>query len=477
VRRYVDNLGRSFEAAQRIGADNYFGADGGPLLIGQSNYSLVISKGDGHIEFLLQQVPKLDTQFQGQVGGVRFSVFKDYGVRGGKKPVLPALTKDYSLSPIERSLVYVVSSASWRPAIQNVPTDEDRSVALRLSRDLVANEPLSTFGCAPLFAVAEEATRDFVALVSDQTAFDGEWMNYVQSKDLGVIWNWWLQRMTLREDEATGIMKVQPRYPRYDRANRYDRAAISRYINSYLAKGYNDLDSISELAVASDDDQILARQSDIASRFLGIPRDAHFGNWLAFRAFGELSTAQRRQARADGVVLQWGALSPIVKIAVEKLLLSSNASFGQSVPPPTTGFVSGGRSTEGGLGRGAMSRLKSVPADTRVEFRVGTGELLRPETDRLDFWSFGPNLFDVDSFASMRKHGSSFEFFNFEKAAVTSIEMLHVAFWVPRVGVHYLAVQVDDTSKNTKFVPLDKLPEPWKSQLAEAIKKAGGGTQ
>jgi hypothetical protein len=35
---------------------------------------------------------------------------------------------------------------------------------------------------------------------------------------------------------------------------------------------------------------------------------------------------------------------------------------------------------------------------------------------------------------------------------------------------------MDSGSKSTKYVPLDQLPEPWKSQLAEAIKKAGGGS-
>jgi hypothetical protein len=59
--------------------------------------------------------------------------------------------------------------------------------------------------------------------------------------------------------------------------------------------------------------------------------------------------------------------------------------------------------------------------------------------------------------------------------AVIDAERIQVEVYLPNLGYTAFAAHVSSQTDLTKFYPVDKLPEPWKTQLAEAIKKNGGG--
>jgi hypothetical protein len=107
--------------------------------------------------------------------------------------------------------------------------------------------------------------------------------------------------------------------------------------------------------------------------------------------------------------------------------------------------------------------------------RVLTTTLLKPGPS-----SYGTSVSELlspERFAAWRKDRASDYSPDFSRATVASAERVHLDVHVPGIGYLHFAAQVDDTTEKTKYVPLNQLPEPWRSQLAEAIKKAGGGTQ
>jgi hypothetical protein len=59
---------------------------------------------------------------------------------------------------------------------------------------------------------------------------------------------------------------------------------------------------------------------------------------------------------------------------------------------------------------------------------------------------------------------------------VVEAERVVIEVFVPKLGYVTLYAQADSATHATEYVEPGALPEPWKSQLAEPIKKAGGGS-
>ncbi len=426
-------------------------------------FDIEVTKFDGNLMVWVKQKIDLETEEYRIPMTVQFAISKAPPVRLGEKPDIPLLKSPLELSDRQRSLVAVMYSSAFMPVADYEPTARDTAEALRVGTQLDKVDLLTVYGDVPLFAVAREAERDFVALIPDFAALDSRWMGYAKDGTINQVWSWWLQRMTLREDQSTGIMKIQPRSALFERLGRFDRRAVADVVREFSATGRLTLETISALAKNRRDITEYRLSLDVYRR-IASQEEAEFGSFTALKLFGQLSEFQRRSARGGGAVVPWQSLRQDTRDLLETALTESFSTF-LATYPRETAWNANQQLLPGEYKEGLLAG-KRVPESTIVHVLVHRNSLYKSEPG---VEGVSDNLLDVNQFAGYARRGASYP-----KVAVINVDRLRVIVEVPGIGFHSFEAQTDDMTANTKFVAVDKIPEPFRTELTEAIKRAGG---
>ena len=473
VRQIVEDYKKEAAAVYELGvqleAGLFIGGYGpsAPVPIG---YSLVISRSQFSYEIAIRQ-----DEFRGQNSfsrpGARFEVMRG-AIPASSEPrieIAPPVGK-LPLSVEAACMMRTYAQRPNFPAPAVTPTQEDVATARRLGRDLVRNEPLALFGGFPLTMALDDSKRDYVAIVPDFYVFTGAMVrdgSIDPSRFKG-----YTQGLLITEDHATKILKVSSGLARIMRERRLDRQAGSTFLKETESAGHVTLDALADIVGSTLHEQGLYGSIEMLEPLMSVDVIGPH-SYEALKLFSELTAVQRRSARAEGLVLSWGQLTKEVRSLFSRRLLSVNATFRAEEPGEPTSWIPGFMSYGAGATNGPLAFESEVPPDTTVRVRVYAKTLLRAgpgQSGRLS-----ADLMTAEDFAK-RSRTPPGEFVpDFTRAAIANVERLHVDVFVPGVGYYQMAQQVDDTTKDTKYVPLTQLPEPTRTQLVEAIKKLGGG--
>ncbi len=469
---YLNECSDVFEAARQLGADGYVREfEGASQRDGQ--YRLTIQRQDFMYSIVLNQLAS-----EAPRGATNRPLGDAMIMRGAfASPSGKTLTLDPPkhmpvFSEDALAMMRVLYSKSYFPRPEVQPSEMQRLRVLAMAKDLRKYEPLCMYASAPLEQACQEQGKDYVALLSDHKAFDEDWIVQVPKGSASEMWRNWIAPLQVVEDEKSLILKIFSRNARYARERRLDRAAASELVRNYERRGWINLDDLAEFSKAAIDQQTFHFSLDSAFRFLPV-KVRSVGEWAALRAYSGLSPNQRLAARESGILLEWRQLPAEFRAEVMPVLLSPSARFMASPSGVESNWSAMGKS--GGELRqiGQLNGRTSVPAGTQVKIRVYTKAALKPGPSTkggIDETALTPNEF------SMRVRQDRSEYSpDFALAAVCYAERVQVDVFVPDTGYLYFAAQVDDVTDKTEFRPLDKLPEPWRTQLADAIKKNGGG--
>jgi hypothetical protein len=385
---------------------------------------------------------------------------------------LPAPSGKLTISPEALSMMRVMSVRKGFPLPLEQPNDADMEVALRLAKDLAKNDPLTLYGDAPLKLAADQARRDFVALLPDYYVFIGA---SIADRELAPArWEGMVRSQRIVEDEKTKILRIVPYNAKFLRQRRLDREAASRFVSEFHRSGHLTLDALADFMKGMKDEQAMYGSLEFVNPLLSVPLQT-YGKFEALKVYGCLTDYQRKQARDGGYAAPWNMLPKDIQALLARQVLSDSAGFSESPPDAPATWAPDVFSLGRILKQGALAFESVVPPATTVRVRVLTTTLLKPGPN--SYGTSGGELLAPEKFAARHKGGASDYYPDFSRATVASAERVHLDVHVPGIGYLHFAAQVDDTTEKTKYVPLNQLPEPWKSQLAEAIKKAGGGTQ
>ena len=472
LQRYFDDCDAADEVANNVGATAVTGTlVSRPELGAETTLRLFRQRG----RITVMVVSKSDVTTSNPKTSM--GLLATFGGAEVPKPKFEGLTQRLKIEDRAKSLLNVAWSKRYLYAEVAEPAPvEQQSLALSLAQDLVSNEVLDIVGMLPLKAVAEQKKRDYVALIDDSQAENAPWMGVVEAATLQVVWESWGQGLSITEDTETKILKVFPNKPRNVRETRFDRAEASRFVNSFVANRRVTIDALGGLAVASDSEQAFGQNVFAGRLFLPV---THFqgSNWEALRVYGSINGGQKRQAETDGAVFEWRNLPRKAQEAIAHSLSQNFQHFAERPPSPVVWhtFVKTYTSQVSPNREG----LESIPPDTQVRVYCWKTRALHPKTLPLGNFS----LLTVDQYARFkalgveRLGGENSHPPDYSLLGIVDAEWVQVEVFVPGRGYTALAAYASSVTNDTPFFTSDKLPEPWRSQLAEAIKAIGGGTQ
>jgi hypothetical protein len=388
------------------------------------------------------------------------------------RPRLPEVQGDFELSGLARSVLATIARRATFGRGPVSPSEKDYAATLEFAKDLSKNEVLDVLASQPLLQAAQQSKLDFVALIPDVQVFDGPWLAYAHNGSLNDVWSRWQWLLKVEIDAETGVVLFRPSRPATARAQRIDRAQVSRYVESFERMGFVTLDALADLMKDATDRQHAFRLNDWADRFLPV-ETVPSSSWFVLKAYGSLTHAQRAKARDDGVVIAWSALDADVRKAFNPILLSSGCSFSSEESGRPITWQANSYAVGNPIGEGLLSHLSSVPNNAVIKIRVYSEDLLRASPS--DDGSIGGGPYDASTFAMMRSGRRDEGATNYEYASVIRVDRVNLDVYVPEVGFTYFTAQTDNTTLTTKYRPLEDLPEPMKTKLQEEIKKLGGG--
>jgi hypothetical protein len=388
--------------------------------------------------------------------------------RGAPKGERPSFktNKPFVWEGLAARVVPVVSLAASpnQPGIAG-PTKEDVAFVRSLAGDLSTNELLAVYGDAPLRQLAAAEGFDYVALVPDSVAA-APWIMGASGSSVQSVFSRW--GLAVTQDKDTKIVVALPMDTVRARESRFDRRAVSQFVSSFHTAGRATLESLASLAAASDGTREYSANLSVARLF--VPwREWRQSDWRPLALYGALNTSQKRAAANGGVLLEWRHVSPAVRSEIEKTLGEQQAMYVDELPSE----VFWGSPWMGGAFPGAprFMALDRVPSGAQVRVRRLTNTMLKANsTDQ-----FESRPMTVEEAASYARSQSDERAPNYRQLRVASLDRIQVDLFLPGVGYTSFAAQVDDTTEDSEYVAWDKLPEPWKSQLADAAKKYGGG--
>jgi hypothetical protein len=346
--------------------------------------------------------------------------------------------------------------------------------ARRLATDLISYELLTELGGQPLMQVVEQLREDVVALIPDYALMNGAWLDYGASGSLGDVWDRWRLYFDVVRDSESGVIKIRASDIHVGQDVRFDRRAFSDFVKSFERHGSLTLEAAANLMANETGWRIADRNWMWALRFLPVPLGSP-SSLLPLVAYGALSNEQRAEARKGGITLRWNSLPTNVRTWLEEDLLQEAQEFYEQPKNFATGWEPGldwGRPTFP-TATGSLARHGLVPPDTLVKVRVEKTQLLKPGPSGDGRMVGEP--FSVDKFALARSYLPGSGMPDYDRAAVIEVEGAFLDVFVPDFGFASFFTQIESSSYNTEYVPIGRLSEPWKTQLAEAIKKKGGG--
>ncbi len=392
------------------------------------------------------------------------------------KPPHASLSGKLGMREPQRSLVRVVG-AKIRRTVEGVEplTLAERETAVKHGADLKNGELLGLFGTLPMEQVADQLKYDYVALVDDRQILFGTWLPLAETATLEQVWQSWGDDMAVTIDEQTGVLKIRPEDRRSARDSRFDRDVAAKFAASFAKNTRVTLDAAAELALQSKSESNFSYNS--AAACLLLPASQPLGAWAALRVYGALNPGQRRQAEDGGVVFEWGDLPRAARKAVEQHVLRGLVFFADQPPLPVR-WHTFSVTYQGSVKRGS-EMPESIPADAKVRILCWrtTGLMPKQPLPENDYGVYTPEL--IARFGPKGPIRSEGDLAPSKPdsmpLAVIDAERVQVEVYLPNQGYTAFAAHVSSQTDLTTFYAVDKLPEPWKTQLAEAIKKNGGG--
>ncbi len=387
----------------------------------------------------------------------------------GPRATIPKLTGVFA---VEGEAVHVFNVVRMRMQgllpVQQPGTQQDVLYARRAAADLVRNELLANHGDAPLRLMVAQTRRDYVALLPDAIAYSHQWLSSAPGRDLDSVWKSWSGSLIVTEDEKTKILKVRPFNTKRERAVRFDRAATSRFVANFNAVNRVSLESLAGFASAFDSSAEFLTNLSVARVFLPISI-SQYGEWVALKTYAGLGGTQKRQAREGGVVVPWLMLPINVRKDIELRLLRQMSMYTAQSPESVNWSSAGSYSF---TGTPVFKILSAVPSGTTVRITVLKNTLLKPAPPSRVFSE--TQVMSAEEIAYAQRTGTNEFTPDYKLATVANIERVQLELSVPGSGYTSYAAQVDDTTLESTYVPLNQLPEPWRSQVADAIKRRGG---
>jgi hypothetical protein len=470
LQRYFDDCDAADELARNVGA-TWGGYVRRPALGAKT--TLRLSRREGMISVVLNSMS------EGVLGTPLSSIHYLATFAGAELPRVKfeGLTQRLKIEDPAKSLINVAWSKRYlyREVAELAPK-EQQELAMHLAQDLVSNEVLDIVGMLPLKAVAEAKNCDYVALLDDKQATNAPWIGLVETAALQAVWESWGQGLSISEDTETKILKVFPNKPETVRVTRFDRGEASKFVNSFVANRRVTIDALAELAVASDSEWSFGQNALAGRLFLPV---THFqgSDWEALRVYGSINGGQKRLADTDGAVFEWRNLPRKAQEAITHSLGRRFQHFAGQPPSPVVWHTFAITYTSSASEN--REQVVSIPADTQVRVYCWKTTALHPKTHPLGNFS----LLTVDQYArfkalGLRSMGDENVYPpDYSQLGVVDAEWVQVEVFVPGRGYTALAAYASSVTNDTPFFTSDKLPEPWKSQLTDAIKRAGGGNQ
>lgn len=382
---------------------------------------------------------------------------------------IDGLTGPFLLEDPARTLVKLASiKVIGSPLETRTISPEERRVGLAIGSDFANNEVLTIYGTKPLDASAEMAGFDYVALVPDGHTSYATWIRTAENAQLEQAWNAWCSGLEVKKDTETGVLLIKPLDTRNVRESRFDRVAASNFVKSFIQTNRMSLDSLGRLALATRDSRDFQNAYNEARLFLPISTYVN-ADYAALCIYGALSASQRRAASDQGAVLSLRNLPIKARNAIENSLKNTRYMY-SSIRPNPPDWTTNGTSYSGEI-HIKHQMLEALPQTTEVRVQVFSSKQLRPKTPANMYTSF-PSAESIAMYQRMEPNRYSPDY---TKLAVVDAERLQVEIFIPSQGYVTLSVQLDSGTDDTEYTTYDKLPEPWKSQIAEAIKKQGGG--
>ena len=464
VRNYLRESDAAHETALSVGGERYVQ---NPVQMGaRADFGVTVRRSQYRLEVQLlvrSTIPGQPSWINPTPGATITAPNRQYTFT---RVNVPEAKGEFKLEGVQRALAVSIA----RP-FEELST-EDRASVVAIGKNLAANEILALLGTAPLDAVAAKGQRDFVALVPDNAAIDAPWLR-LQNADLAAVWSTWHNAVASTEDRATRIIKVFPRDPSAARNSRLNRGVVSRFVSDVDRAKRVTLDAPSSFAWALPGGEgEFNWQGRFAHALLGIPTVMRYGDRVALMAFGSLGPSQRNAARNGGYVVPLQNLPVRLRSELTRYLTSENEPFSESVPREMSWNLGETRQS-GRTDYGTLALTGRVPDGTLVRIAVYTNSFLTPAQKS----GKGSTMMylDANSLAGYLSRPRGEWDPDFQHVAIANIERVQVEMTVPGAGFSHHSAQVDNVGLETRFYALDELSEPWKSQLAAAIKRQGGG--
>jgi hypothetical protein len=444
------------QLALSLGSQGFFG---GSTPVGHLvDYAVQVARNRGSVRVTLQR----RAVQAGQVTANYSSEIATFGGRAnnglpGRRPNAPGPERTFEIPTLAKSVTKCVLNDPTR-------TDSDQTAALEMFKNLAANEPLAVYGSLPLAQSLKDS--NYIVLLPDSLLPNPNW---ARSTSLSQVWNAWSSGFMMGEDPKSKVVLARPSNPYWARDTRFDRHAIARLASEIDRNKRPTLDSLGAFALVMADSREYVNNYRYSMSVLHLPQEVP--DFIALKAWGSLSSSQKRSAHNGGVVVPMKNLPNSVREMFETNLTTESATFADR-PTERVIWTANGRNYNGRTSNGALFVAGALPASSEVKFVVHHAMLFRAAPSGRNQ---GANqLYSAQEIADLSRQQSNEWNPDYKNAAVVNAERLQVEVFVPGAGYSHYVAQLDDSGQNTKFLPLAQLPEPFRSQVSAALARRGG---
>jgi hypothetical protein len=455
IKEMEDEQDTFTQISESLGGQNFFGA----RAIGQStDYAVAVTRNRGTVRIQLYR----HTSQSGQPTSTSSSEIASFNGRtnnglAGPRPSVPPFEKPFELSAQGKSLVLCLIGDPAR-------TREDTALATEAAKAFATTDPHRLYGAQPLIQAMR--TLDYVALLPDSVLANPNWG---RSQDLSQVWSLWSRNFAMGQDQKTKVVLARATNPYWSREPRYDRHAIARLAGEIDRAKRPTLDALGAFAFAMNDRTEFAATYRFLENVLALDRNPP--DFIALKAWGGLNPSQKRSAQSGGYVVPFVKLPASVRDALAAELTSAGTYF-SSQPTTNVMWSSNGRSFNGRTLSGSLFISGQVPPNAEVKFVVHRAMLLKPAPGPRNQNS--GQLLTPEELARYSRSQPSEWSPDYKNATIVNAERLQVDVFSPGAGYSYWIAQIDDSNRDTQFVPLAQLPEPYRSQVAAALNRGGG---
>lgn len=222
--------------------------------------------------------------------------------------LLDSLTTPFAPPETWKSLVPVSKPSEW--PIESTPELRDRVL------NLDADEVLTDFADDVFRQLAQSEEKDVVAVVPDHAFL---WIRPFATNPapIGKVIQQLYGSRCVAQEESDALI-FSPDDLAQARQNRVPRKESARLLRTLFATGKTPLDQLTAVALASEG-YALENTLDLAARTFKFPV-SYSGQTETLRAYGLLSSDQKKQAAESGLAIKFASLTPRLRQVVESML-------------------------------------------------------------------------------------------------------------------------------------------------------------